>query len=236
MWQQQDAFQILACKEIRIPFTRGGSSSDSADVDEEGGDTGGGTAAAAARGRVITQAVKKGLIQNTIPIFIELKRLLESKNSPLTGSLMECLRILLKDYKSEIDEILVADKQLQKELIYDMQKYESLKAKSTAAEAVASVQRESVFRSPRISKVTIERSVQNTKVQEKLRSGASKVATAVADNVAAATARSVLREVNNGGVTPPLSAMSVPKLRGSNPAAVLESLRRRQCFDSDEEN
>lgn len=232
----QDAFQILACKEIRIPFTRGGSSSDSGDVDEEGGDTGGGTAAAAARGRVITQAVKKGLIQNTIPIFIELKRLLESKNSPLTGSLMECLRILLKDYKNEIDEILVADKQLQKELTYDMQKYESLKAKSTAAEAVASVQRESVFRSPRISKVTIERSVQNTKVQEKLRSGTSKVATAVADNVAAATARSVLREVNNGGLTPPLSAMSVPKLRGSNPAAVLESLRRRQCFDSDEEN
>ncbi|KAI7988637.1 Condensin-2 complex subunit D3 [Camellia lanceoleosa] len=67
-----------------------------------------------------------------VSIFIELKRLLESKNSPLTGSLMECLRVLLKDYKNEIDEILVADKQLQKELIYDIQKYESLKAKSMA--------------------------------------------------------------------------------------------------------
>ncbi|KAI8566056.1 hypothetical protein RHMOL_Rhmol02G0009600 [Rhododendron molle] len=233
----QDAFQILACKEIRIPFTRGGSSSDLGDMDEEGGDTGGGgSPAAAARGRVITQAVKKGLIQNTIPIFIELKRLLESKNSPLTGSLMECLRILLKDYKNEIDEILVADKQLQKELMYDMQKYESLKAKLTAAEAVASVKKEGAFRSPSISKVAIERSVQHKKVQEQLRSGPSKVASAVADKVAAATARSVLREVNNGGLTPPLSAMSVPKLKGSNPPSVLESLRRRQCFDSDEEN
>lgn len=79
--------------------------------DEEGGDSE--ASAAAARGRAATQAVRKGLIQTTIPIFIELKRLLESKN-PLIGSLMECLRILLKDYKNEIDDILVTDKQLQK--------------------------------------------------------------------------------------------------------------------------
>ena len=38
----------------------------SADIDEEGGD-GGGASAAAARGRAMTQAVKSGLIQNTIP-------------------------------------------------------------------------------------------------------------------------------------------------------------------------
>jgi condensin-2 complex subunit D3 len=110
--REQDAFQILACKEIRISSNRG-SSSDSADIDEEGGDCG--ASAAAATGRAATQAVRKGLIQNTIPIFIELKRLLESKNSPLIGSLMECLRVLLKDYKNEIDDILVADKQLQRD-------------------------------------------------------------------------------------------------------------------------
>ncbi|GJV52215.1 condensin-2 complex subunit D3-like protein [Tanacetum coccineum] len=123
-------------------------------------------------------------------MFIELKRLLESKNSPLTGSLMECLRILLKDYKSEIDEKLDADKQLQKELTYDMQKYETLKAKSTAAEAVSK--------------------------------GKS--------------------DVNQGAATPTLSAMNVPKLKsasgykGNKSAAVLESLRRRQIFDSDDES
>lgn len=94
-------------------------------MEEEGGDSN----AAAAKGRAITQAVRKGLIQNTIPIFIELKRLLESKNSPLTGSLMDCLRVLLKDYKNEIEEMLVADKQLQKELVYDMQKHEAAKAR-----------------------------------------------------------------------------------------------------------
>ena len=195
------------------------------DMDDEGGDNGEGAAAAAVRGRVITQAVKKGLIQNTIPIFIELKRLLESKNNPLTGSLMECLRILLKDYKNEIDEILVADKQLQKELIYDMQRYELLKAKSTAAQA---------YHSPAVSKVASERNVRN-RVPDKLKSGNSKVASAVADVVATATARSVLREVNRGASTPPLSSMSVPKLKPSN-SAVLESLRRIPCFESDEEN
>ncbi|KAL6970280.1 Condensin-2 complex subunit CAP-D3 [Sarracenia purpurea var. burkii] len=238
----QDAFRILACKEIRIPTNRG-SSSDPGDIDEEGGGDGGGAAAAAARGRVITQAVKKGLIQNTIPIFIELKRLLESKNSSLTGSLMECLRILLKDYKNEIDEILVADKQLQKELVYDIQKYESLKAKSTAAEARANPS----CRSPGSSRVVTERSVRNKIPPEKLRSGNSKVASAMAGAVVeATTTRSVLREVNRVGSTPPLSAMSVPKLRSSahgigmvsaedQPSGVLESLRRR-CFDSDEEN
>lgn len=207
----QDAFQILSCKEIKIP-TNKGPTVESTEMEEEAGEN-------AVRGRVITQVVKKGLIQNTIPIFIELKRLLESKNSPLSGSLMECLRILLKDYKNEIDEMLVADKQLQKELIYDIQKYESLKAKSTAAEAV--------------SKGGNGNSVIAT----------SKVTSAVADALAEVTARSVLRDVNQGAGTPSLSAMNVPKLKSTTAgvskhkgksAAVLESLRRRQSFELDD--
>ncbi|XP_058000935.1 uncharacterized protein LOC110633017 isoform X2 [Hevea brasiliensis] len=236
----QDAFQILACKEIRIPSGRG-SQTDAGEIEEEGGD--GGASAAAAKGRAITQAVRKGLIQNTIPIFIELKRLLESKNSPLIGSLMECLRILLKDYKNEIDEILVADKQLQKELIYDMQKYESTKAKLTAAEAVATIQNASGFLSPGAPK-TASRTNGQDKVTEKLHND-SRVASAMADAAAAARARSVLREVNKGTLTPPLSSISVPKLKSNQgasgsqsdrPSDVLESLRRRQSFNSDDEN
>ncbi|GAB4851296.1 hypothetical protein Ancab_030592 [Ancistrocladus abbreviatus] len=240
----QDAFQILTCKEIRIPSARV-SSSDSGDVEEEGGD-GGGASVAAVRGRVITQAVKKSLIQNTIPIFIELKRLLESKNSPLIGSLMECLRLLLKDYKNEIDDLLVADKQLQKELIYDMQKYETAKAKSTAAEAVAAMQRSASYHTPGIHSSENEASVQN-KFSKKLKDDPN-VASAVADAAAAAKARSVLREVNQGVSTPPLGSISVPKLKSSGRVAataagrdgsshvLLDSLRRIQSFSSDEEN
>ncbi|XP_022722411.1 condensin-2 complex subunit D3 [Durio zibethinus] len=236
----QDAFQILACKEIRASSNRG-SASDTAEVEEEGGDNS--ASAAAAKGRAITQAVRKGLIQNTIPIFIELKRLLESKNSPLTGSLMECLRILLKDYKSEIDDMLVADKQLQKELIYDMQKYESAKARTTAAEAVANLQNQSTYQSPCVSKRADGTHAKN-KLNQKLQSD-SKVASAIADAAAEAIARSVLKEVNKGAMTPPLSSISMPKLKSNQagshaqndrPLHVLESLRKRQSFDSDDEN
>ncbi|XP_055814332.1 uncharacterized protein LOC129883780 isoform X2 [Solanum dulcamara] len=230
----QDAFQVLSSKEIRISTSRG-LTTESADVEEEGADGG---PSSAAKGRAITQAVKKSLIQNTIPIFIELKRLLESKNSPLTGSLMECLRNLLKDYKNEIDDMLIADKQLQKELIYDMQKYESMKAKSAAAEAIATMQRPDLYRSP--SNPTTS-SFTNKKSDE----GNTKIASAMADAVAAVTARSVLREVNRGTSTPPLSAMKAPRLkshsggalsRGDKPPEVIESLRRRQNFDSDDDN
>ena len=118
----QDALQILACKEIQIQGNRaaGGVAENMELVEESGA-----AAFAASKGRVVTQVAKKNLVQNAIPIFIELKRLLESKNSHLTGCLMDCLRMILKEYKSEIDEILVADKQLQKELLYDIQKYEN---------------------------------------------------------------------------------------------------------------
>lgn len=211
----QDAFQILACKEIRISTMTRSSPTDMADMDEERG------SAAAAGGKAVTQAIRKSLVQNTIPIFIELKRLLENKNSPLIGSLMECLRNLLKDYKSEIDEILDADKQLRKELLYDMQKYEAAKARSTAA-------------------------LTPMQGSEKLESNT---------RVGSGKDRSRLKEVNQREtmVTPPLSVLKMPKLKsslkgdataaaavassvGGRTAEVLHSLRRRQCFSSDEED
>ncbi|CAJ1963390.1 unnamed protein product [Sphenostylis stenocarpa] len=237
----QDAFQILGCKEIRIPSTR--ASSESADIEEEGGENG-----SAARGKAITQVVKKGLIQNTVPIFIELKRLLATKNSPLIGSLMECLRVILKDYKNEIDDILVADKQLQKELIYDIQKYEAAKAKAAVAEAVVGTKPKSGSNhSPDVSKNLTKTQVQA--VRQSMSSNElpsdSRVASAMADAAAAATARSVLREINKGTGTPPLGSFSVPKVKSCTGMFnsknvkrmdVIKSVRKRQSFDSDEEN
>uniref|UniRef100_A0A0E0BTT3 Condensin complex subunit 1 C-terminal domain-containing protein n=1 Tax=Oryza glumipatula TaxID=40148 RepID=A0A0E0BTT3_9ORYZ len=216
----QDALQILACKEMRI---HPNICTDNSEMDEEGGD-GGSTNAAlqAAKGRAVTQVAKKNLIQIAIPIFIELKRLLESKNSPLTGCLMECLRTLLKDYKNEFDEILVADKQLQKELLYDMQKHDVAgKGKAKAAAAAAAAEAGPSGASPAVNV------------------GGKRV-----DGSARATARSVLKEVNRNTPTPPLNSMSVPKVRsmlgggggGSRRPAVLESVRRLEPFGSDDEN
>jgi condensin-2 complex subunit D3 len=189
--------------------------SENSEMDEEGGE-GGGTASAllAAKGRAVTQVAKKNLIQIAVPIFIELKRLLESKNSPLIGCLMECLRALLKDYKNEMDEILVADKQLQRELLYDMQKYEAGKGKGKAA------------------------------AQAEAEAGPSGTGRSPAGESARATVRSVLKEVNLKAPTPPLHSMSVPKVKsilgsagpGSRRPDVLESVRRLQPFESDDES
>ncbi|KAJ6770989.1 CONDENSIN [Salix koriyanagi] len=190
----QDAFQILACKEIRIPSGRG-SHTEAGDEEEESVD--GGASTAAAKRGAITQAVKKGLIQNTIPIFIELKRLLESKNSP-TYSCRGC----------------------------------SLHAKP-----------QQLSSHPGACKTA-----GGTKAQDNLKENPqneSRVASAMADAVAEARVRSVLKEVNRGIATPPLSSISRPKLkpnqdstgaRTDRPPHVLESLRRRQSFYSDDEN
>lgn len=160
------------------------------------------------------------------------------------GSLMDCLRIILKEYKNDIDDMLVADPQLRKELIYDMEKYESMKATTKAAEAVATMQRSDSYRSPNILREHNSNTVKS-KLPTKLKTN-SKVASAVGDAVAAATVRSVLRDVTNG-LASPLSAMGVPKLKsqtkgpracmsgGSRPNEVIQSLRR-QFFDSDEES
>ncbi|EPS68782.1 hypothetical protein M569_05986, partial [Genlisea aurea] len=204
----QDAFSVLSCKEIRIQSGHG-ASSEAADEEEVGDGGGSSSSSSLSRGKAITQGLRKGLIQNSIPIFIELKRLLESRNSPLIGSLMDCLRILLKDYKNEIDDMMVADRQLQKELIHDMQRYDGLKAKKAAA-----------FCTPR------------SKLPENIH------------RISKATAKSVLREVENNVAATPLSEMRVPKLKstvnrpagetaggvgGVRPSVdVIESLRRRK--------
>jgi len=91
------------------------------------------------------QIVKKNVIENIVPIIIHLKHLLEEKHSPLLGPLMQYLTDLMKDYKSEISgfvlhsysvfsfltacliiccsEIMIADKQLAKELDYDLRQF-----------------------------------------------------------------------------------------------------------------
>ncbi|CAI7922155.1 unnamed protein product [Closterium sp. NIES-54] len=160
-----DALDVLSCKEMR-PGT-GKAAGAEEDGEEEaggsaggvaggGGGGGGGRAAAGAgagagggggggagalanalKGRVVTQLMKKNLVENTIPVLIELKRLLEAQNSPLQGALMACLRCLFKEYKEEIEDLLAADPQLGKELVYDIQKHEAARARAAAANRAA---------------------------------------------------------------------------------------------------
>ncbi len=75
----------------------------------------------------LKQIVKKNVLENIVPIIIELKRLLEKNHSPLLRNLMEYLKELLKDFKDEVSDILVADNQLAKEIQYDMRRFNAPK-------------------------------------------------------------------------------------------------------------
>ncbi|XP_078445415.1 binding protein [Wolffia australiana] len=137
----QDALRVLACKEMRLQSARGGeAAAEGEDVDNDSGAT--------AKGRAVTQASKRNLVQHAVPIFIELKRLLESRNSPLTGDLVDCLCALLKDHKAEMEDILVADQQLLRELTYEMRRREAARGTGKAA-AAAEVAARAVLRSAR---------------------------------------------------------------------------------------
>ena len=70
------------------------------------------------------QHVKTNVIENIVPIVIALKRKLEDMKSPLIDDLMSYLREIMKDYKSEVKEILSADKQLAAEIQFDLKKWE----------------------------------------------------------------------------------------------------------------
>ncbi|CAI6006018.1 unnamed protein product [Closterium sp. NIES-64] len=133
-----DALDVLSCKEMR-PGSGKAAGAEEEGEEEAGGSAGGvtggggssgggragggaagggaGALANALKGRVVTQLMKKNLVENTIPVLIELKRLLEARNSPLQGALMACLRCLFKEYKEEIEDLLAADPQLGKELV-----------------------------------------------------------------------------------------------------------------------
>lgn len=76
------------------------------------------SAMTAAKGKLLSKIVKKNILENIVPILIELKHLLEKHRSPLLKYLMMYLKELLKDFKSELQDIVVGDKQLAKELEY----------------------------------------------------------------------------------------------------------------------
>ncbi|XP_068707976.1 condensin-2 complex subunit D3-L-like isoform X1 [Montipora foliosa] len=115
----KDALLILSSKNIKL-------SSMKAKVAEELADEGdvAGAAIAQARNKFLTQVVKKNMIENIIPIIIELKHMLEKKHSPLLRDLMSCLKEVMKDYRSEVQDVLSADRQLANEIEFDLKRFE----------------------------------------------------------------------------------------------------------------
>ena len=106
-----DALLLLGCKEIKI-------SASSAGTDEAPDDAG--EAVANARGKLLSQVARKATVEAIVPIVIEMKRYLEAQTSPLLRDLFRFLRELTRDHKQHLQDILSRDRQLAKEIEYDM--------------------------------------------------------------------------------------------------------------------
>ncbi|XP_012944788.1 condensin-2 complex subunit D3 [Aplysia californica] len=124
----KDALAILSCKEIKLSTLRGKGV-------EEAGEEGMDMAqmvTATAKKVLITQVVRRNVIENIVPVVISLKHMLEKKRSPLLKDLMRYLRELMKDYKNEVKDILAADKQLAEEIEFDLRNFETQQAERAA--------------------------------------------------------------------------------------------------------
>ncbi|KAH9495177.1 Condensin-2 complex subunit D3 [Bulinus truncatus] len=125
-----DALAILSCKEIKLSTMRNkGHEETDETVDLAQMVT------ATAKKVLITQVVKRNVMENIVPVVISLKHLLAKSRSPILKNLMEYLRELMKDYKTEIKDILAADRQLAEEIEFDLRNFESKQTeKETAAQ------------------------------------------------------------------------------------------------------
>jgi condensin-2 complex subunit D3 len=119
----KDTLLVLASKEIKI---KSGGRSSAAEEDEDleaPALSERDQKAAAAKGKILSKLMKKTTLENVVPVLIELKRLLEARQSPLLKHLMLYLVELTADYKQELEDVLAADRQLATELQYDLRQF-----------------------------------------------------------------------------------------------------------------
>ncbi|KAF6260358.1 non-SMC mitotic condensation complex subunit 1-domain-containing protein [Scenedesmus sp. NREL 46B-D3] len=146
----RDALCLLASKDIKVSASRLAAQDEDEPTQPSQATAGGGSATAAeaaarARGKLVSALMKRHLVEQVVPVLVELRRLLAELRHPLLVELMGCFAALLKEYKSEVEDILVADKQLAKEILYDIKQAEQAKqqqqqAGTAAAAAAAAAQ------------------------------------------------------------------------------------------------
>jgi len=126
-----DALRVLSCKGIKVAATRATKDNDFDSTDPQADAQ---AIAGAAKGRLVSQMMKKHLVEAVVPVIIELKRMMEASRHPLLAELMAAAAALLKDHKTEIEDILAADRQLAKEILYDIKQAEATEAARAAEE------------------------------------------------------------------------------------------------------
>jgi condensin-2 complex subunit D3 len=132
-----DALSALAAKEMSFKpqHAARGPAEDADDAEEGGGGGSGGGALAGAKARAVSSLARRNLVENFVPVLIELKRALAAARSRLLPHLMACARGALRDLRAELEDILVADRQLAAELLFDLRAEEEAGAGAGAVSA-----------------------------------------------------------------------------------------------------
>ena len=150
----RDALAILSCREIRIGGTDGDEDETAAmlaaTAEEEAAagmdpsavaaatnEAAGKAAVAAATGAVLKAFASKNLVENIVPIAMELKRFLERSRSPLQRDLTLFFKVLMQDYKKDMLDIFAANKQLASEIEYDLRQLDTTTTTSTSEVSAA---------------------------------------------------------------------------------------------------
>ncbi|KAK9541070.1 hypothetical protein VZT92_001145 [Zoarces viviparus] len=112
-----ETFNILSLKEMKLQAisTPAGSAAGE-EPEEENMATMAKAVLQVAQKKVVSQVQKKAFIENTVPLIIGLKSLLEQKRSPVLGDLMAYLQVTMQDYRNEVKEFFSGDEQLAAEL------------------------------------------------------------------------------------------------------------------------
>ncbi|XP_076025344.1 condensin-2 complex subunit D3 [Genypterus blacodes] len=117
-----ETFKVLSLKEMKlqaISSPAGGAAGEEAEDDNVANMAK--AVLRVAQKKVVSQVQKKAFIENTVPIVIGLKSLLEQKRSPVLRDLMAYLQVTMQDYRNEVKEFFSGDEQLAAELEFALQ-------------------------------------------------------------------------------------------------------------------
>ena len=119
-----DALRLLPSPEIKVNAAKLTSGADEEAIETKSPSQSN-EVAANARGKLVGALVRRHLVEGVVPLLVELRHMMQASRHPLLGPLMSCMAQLLRDHKTEIEDILAGDRQLAKELAFDMRQAEA---------------------------------------------------------------------------------------------------------------
>ncbi|KAE8280284.1 Condensin-2 complex subunit D3 Non-SMC condensin II complex subunit D3 [Larimichthys crocea] len=159
-----ETFSILSLKEMKlqaVSSAAGGAAGE--EPEEENMATMAKAVLQAAKKKVVSQVQKKVFIENTVPLIISLKSLLEQKRSPVLRDLMAYLQVTMQDYRNEVKEFFSGDELLAAEVEFALKTAE--KERKMAEQMEEQMEHCSLTGDARTP--TAQRSVQNSPVKSR---------------------------------------------------------------------